>query len=173
MMTVMSFDLASVTHLIQRYHRGVFLFEDAVAAVPTGHFDSAPAPGKWTARQVICHVADSEAVAMVRYRMIVAQPGSTLTAFDQDKWADATLYHAQPWEDALRAYVAMREHNVNMLRGLALGAWSRSAFHMERGENTLYRLVEHNAVHVQGHAGQVRRIAEMFGRRPLAREAKS
>jgi hypothetical protein len=154
----MSFDLASVAELLERYHRGIALFEDAARSVPASHMDAPPAPEKWTARQIICHVADSEGVAIVRYRMIAAQPGSTLTAFDQELWASQTLYEFMPWEDALRAYVAMRQHNVNMLRGLPLEAWSRSAIHVERGENSLFKLVQHNAVHVEGHAGQVLKI---------------
>jgi hypothetical protein len=156
----MSFDLATVTQLIERYHQGIRLFEDAVRAVPVSRMDSPPAPAKWTARQIICHVADSEAVAIMRYRMIAAQPGSSLSAYDQDKWAEETLYISQPWEDALNAYKAMRQLNVNMLRGLPLEAWSRSAIHVERGENTLHKLVDHNATHVENHAGQVLAIAK-------------
>lgn len=159
----MTFDLAAVAELLERYHRGIALFEDAVRQVPAARMDSAPGPGKWTARQIICHVADSEGVAIVRYRMIAAQPGSTLTAFDQELWASQTLYEFQPWEDALQAYSAMRRHNVNMLRGLPLSAWSRSAVHVERGENTLFRLVEHNATHVENHTGQLLAIAGKFG----------
>lgn len=159
----MDFDLASVTQLVERYHHGIELFANAARAVPPQHVDSSPAPGKWTARQIICHVADSEAVAIVRYRMIAAQPGSTLTAFDQEKWANETLYSSQPWEEALEAYRVMRRHNVNMLRGLPLSAWSRSAVHVERGENTLYRLVDHNATHAENHTGQLLAIAAAFG----------
>lgn len=169
----MGFDLASVTQLIERYHAGIRLFNDAVGTVPKEQMDTSPAPGKWTARQIICHVADSEGVAIVRYRMIAAQPGSTLTAFDQEKWANETLYSAQPWEDALSAYAAMRQHNVNMLRGLPLDRWSRSAIHVERGENSLFKLVEHNAVHVENHAGQVLAIGQKVGGRALASRAKS
>lgn len=94
--------------------------------------------------------------------MIAAQPGSTLTAFDQEKWERELLYGYQPWEDALRAYGSMRWHNLNMLRGLPLEAWSRSAIHEERGENTLFGLVKHNAEHVENHAGQVLNIRRRF-----------
>ncbi len=158
----MDFDLPAITQLLERYQKGILLFEDAVRSVPPNRFDSPPAPTKWTARQIVTHVADCEAVAAVRYRMIAAQPGSTLTAFDQEKWANELAYGYQPWEDALRAYSSMRWHNVNMLRGLPLGAWSRIAIHEERGENTLFRMVKHNAEHVENHAGQVRNIATRF-----------
>lgn len=158
----MGFDLPAVTELLDRYQKGIMLFEEAVRGVPADRIDSPPQPGKWTARQIVAHVADCEAVAAVRYRMIAAQPGSTLTAFDQEKWANELLYGYQPWEDALRAYSSMRWHNLNMLRGLPLEIWSRSAIHEERGENTLFRMVKHNAEHVENHAGQVLNIRRRF-----------
>jgi len=46
-----------------------------------------PAPGKWSIKEIICHLADVEVVNGWRYRMILAQSGSNLTAFDQDLWA--------------------------------------------------------------------------------------
>ncbi|HUR37560.1 MAG TPA: DinB family protein [Terriglobales bacterium] len=155
-----SFDLATIAQLLDRYHRGIALFSEAVWSIPANRVDEPPLPGKWSARQIVCHVADCEAVAAVRYRMIAAQPGSMLSAFDQEKWEKELIYEAQPMADALAAYAAMRLHNVNMLRGLPLGHWARIATHVERGEHTLYRMVEHNATHVESHAGQVLAIRD-------------
>ena len=153
----MGFDLPTISQLLDRYHHGIHLFTETLQGTP---LDVAPAPGKWTARQITCHVADSEAVAAVRYRMIAAQPGSVLSAFDQEKWESQLLYAHQSAEEALAAFSAMRLHNLNMLRGLPLEAWSLTATHEERGEHTLYRMVEHNATHVENHAGQVLAIRQ-------------
>jgi hypothetical protein len=157
------FDLSATAQLLDRYHQGIALFVDAVHKVPEAQMDSIPAPGKWTARQIVCHVADSEAVAAVRYRMIAAQPGSTLTAFDQEKWEIELHYAQQPFTEALEAFEVMRLYNVNMLRGLPLGHWGRVANHEERGAYTLFKMVEHNATHVEGHTGQVLRLRNSLG----------
>lgn len=148
-------DFPMVSQLLDRYQTGVTLFTDAVGGVPVDRLDVPPAPGKWTVRQIVCHVADSEAVAAVRYRMIAAQPGSSLSAFDQEKWEHQLWYAHQSLDEALAAFTAMRRHNLNMLRVLPQDAWSRVATHVERGEHTLFRMVEHNATHVESHAGQV------------------
>jgi len=158
----MDFDAVSVKELLDRYHQTKAHFETAARSVPPDKFDSPPAPGKWTARQIICHLGDCEAVAAWRYRMIIAQPGSTLTAFDQEKWEKELGYGGQSWEDALRAYTVLRWYNLEMLRRLPVEAWSRVAMHEERGENSLFRLVKHNAEHVENHAQQVRNIARKF-----------
>jgi len=44
-----------------------------------------PAPGEWSIQEIVCHLADVEVVNGWRYRMILAQSGSRLTAFDQDR----------------------------------------------------------------------------------------
>jgi hypothetical protein len=157
------FDLAAIAQLLDRYHQGIALFVDAVHKVPEAQMDSVPASGKWTARQIVCHVADSEAVAAVRYRMIAAQPGSTLSAFDQERWERELHYPQQPVTEALDAFKALRLYNVNMLRGLPPGHWGKVANHEERGPYSLFKMVEHNATHVEGHTGQVLSLLDSVG----------
>lgn len=151
----MTIEQNGVNALIARYQHGIALFEEAVRGAAKDEVDLVPAPGKWTIRQITCHMADSEAVAAVRYRMIAAQPGSSLSAFDQEQWADQLVYSQQPLEEAVTAYVTLRRYNCALLRVLPWEAWSRTAVHVERGEQTLFKMVEHNALHAETHAGQV------------------
>ena len=137
--------------------------EDAVRGAAPYIMDNAPAPGKWTIRQILCHLTDSETVAATRFRMFVAQPGSLLKAYDQEKWADTLGYANMPLEDTLRCFVAVRRNTVNMLRALPLQAWERKAVHEERGEGDLFGQVEHNAKHAETHAGQVMNIRNKAG----------
>lgn len=153
--------------LLDRYDRGITLFADAVRKTPEPFVSLEPAPGKWSVLQITCHIADSEAVAAVRYRMIAAQPGSVLTAFDQEKWESNLQYAHQSLDEALEGFRAMRRHNMNMLRVLPFEAWSRTAVHEERGEHTLYRMVEHNATHLENHAGQVIEAHRRLAAKPL------
>src|SRR6185503_5350569 len=44
-------------------------------------------PGKWTARQILSHLADTEILFQYRTRIIMSQPGCDLAVMDQDKWA--------------------------------------------------------------------------------------
>ena len=73
--------------LIERFRRS----PELLAVVLTGVFgeeeDFAPAPGKWSIRQIIAHLADSELVFAHRFRQVIAEENPTLVAFDQDAWA--------------------------------------------------------------------------------------
>ncbi|HUS18550.1 MAG TPA: DinB family protein [Terriglobales bacterium] len=157
-----AFNLNTIAQLLDRYHRGTQVFVDAIHSVSPAQVDAPPAPGKWSARQIACHVADSELVAGVRYRMIAAQPGSTLSAFDQEKWESQLHYPRQALPSTLGAFAAMRLYNLEMLRALPLDNWSRVAIHEERGEYTLYGLVTHNAAHVESHTAQILAIQVRF-----------
>lgn len=156
----MKFEQQQISALVERYENGIPLFDRAVCGASASEIDKISAPGKWTIRQISCHIADSEAVAAVRYRMIAAQPGSSLSAFDQELWAEHLVYSKQPWEVALGAFAATRRYNCAMLRALPVETWSRTAVHVERGEHTLYKMVEHNAQHLENHAGQVTNIRQ-------------
>lgn len=151
-----------ITQVIQRFEATIALVENEVKTSLPQIWDKSPAPGKWTIRQIMAHLADCEAIAAMRFRLIAAQPGSTLTAFDQDIWAQKLTYSKQPVETALAAYVTMRRYNVHMLRNLPEDAWSRIAMHEERGPQTLTKMVEHNSKHAEDHAAQIRRIREQF-----------
>jgi acyl transferase domain-containing protein len=156
----MSPDPQAISKLIDRYQQGISTFESAVRGAEPSTFDSAPAPGKWSIRQIAAHLTDSESVAAVRYRMIAAQPGCRLTPYDQDKWAEHLIYTNQPLEETLIAFAAQGRLNVAMLRNLTQEAWARTAIHEERGEYTLYGMVEHNAGHTERHTEQVLSIRQ-------------
>ena len=46
-----------------------------------------PAPGKWSAVQIVAHLAESELVFGYRIRAILANSGMPIAAYDQDAWA--------------------------------------------------------------------------------------
>ncbi len=49
--------------------------------------DSSPSGG-WTARQVIHHVADSEAQSYARLRRLIAEPGTQIQGYDEGGWGE-------------------------------------------------------------------------------------
>src|SRR3954447_13358363 len=87
--------MSNVAELLERFRRG----PELLAVVLTGVFgeeeDFVIAPGKWSVRQIVAHLADSELVGAHRMRLIIAQENPTLTAFDQDAWT-GNLDSARP-----------------------------------------------------------------------------
>src|SRR5579863_5219925 len=70
--------------------------------------DFRPAPGKWTIREQVAHLADTEMVMTTRMRWAAAQPGQPIVAFDQEKWAEAGKYALIPIELSLDTFTAVR-----------------------------------------------------------------
>ena len=79
--------MADIPVLLERFRRG----PEVLAVVLTGVFgeeeDFTLAPGKWSIRQIIAHLADAEMVGAHRFRQVIAEQNPTLIAFDQDAWA--------------------------------------------------------------------------------------
>ena len=150
------------TALIDRFEKGIQLIENAVRGAEEAFCDRPPAPGKWSIRQILVHVADADVVSAMRFRLIAAQPGSRLTPFDQEIWAERLNYNRQPLSDALNAFVAVRKYTAQMLRNLPESAWSNTAVHEERGEVSLPAYVEHMCVHAENHAEQIRKVRNKF-----------
>lgn len=124
-----------------------------VAALGPRGAARAPAPGKWSAREILCHLADCEMAFGFRLRQIVAEDHHVIQPFDQDKWAagDSRCDAAQ----ALAAFSAMRRWNLLFLGALAAEAYGKAVSHPERGEGTLRDYVEMVAGHDLNHRGQI------------------
>jgi hypothetical protein len=155
--------MSSHEDLIRRYENGIAVMEDALRDLPEAALDRAPAPGKWTIRQLAAHVADAELVVCGRFRWVAAEPGSPLKAFDQDRWAAALGYERQSPQQALELFRALRRVTAAMLRSLPESAWAHIGCHEQRGELSLETLVESYGGHAEHHARQIQQLRAQFG----------
>src|SRR5215470_6343216 len=98
-------------------------------------FERTYAPGKWTARQILTHLAQTELALGARARMALATPGYAAQAFDQDQWMrlDSRLTGA----DALEAFVAIASMNAALFGGLSSAERAAALTHPEYGTLTV------------------------------------
>jgi hypothetical protein len=116
-----------------------------------------PAPGKWSAAEIVCHLADCEMAFGFRLRQTLAEDGPTIQPFDQNKWA--AMYPGVPAAQALDTFSALRQWNLRLIRAALPAASGRTVIHPERGAMTFQTLVETIAGHDLNHLRQLRRIA--------------
>jgi uncharacterized damage-inducible protein DinB len=121
------------------------------------------APGKWSVRHVLAHLADSELVWSWRVRMILAHDRPIITGYDQDRWADRLGYERADPAQALRTFMVLREANLNLLDHATPADLERVGVHSERGEETLAHLVRLYAGHDLLHLRQIDRIRAAVG----------
>jgi hypothetical protein len=116
-----------------------------------------PAPGKWSAAEILSHLADCELVFAFRLRQTLAENGPTIQPFDQEKWG--MQYQGVAASQALDVFTALRGWNLELLRNLPAEAATRPVTHPERGAMTFQTIVETMAGHDLNHIAQLQRIA--------------
>src|SRR5215468_2422560 len=87
--------------LIQRYAEGPARLKVALAAVPAAAVQWRPAPGEWSAHEVVVHCADSETNAAARIRYLTAEQEPLVLGYDEAEWARRFDYHSHPLDTAL------------------------------------------------------------------------
>jgi hypothetical protein len=119
--------------------------------------NQAPAPGKWSVRDIVSHLADCEIVFAFRLRQALAEDHHVIQPFDQDKWAATYLnYDAHA---ALRVFFTVRQWNLALIEGLEPGDLTKALNHPERGDMTMQVVVETMAGHDLNHIRQIEAIA--------------
>ncbi len=149
------------TELLERFRRG----PEIVAAVMTGaagpEVDWAP-EGKWTIRQIVAHLADSEIMASERFRRTIAEEKPALLSYDQNAWTANLDYARRKPSESLELFRRLRADNHALLNGVPPAAIQRTATHSKLGVVTLAQLVEIFAAHPETHARQIRDLREGF-----------
>jgi len=146
--------------LIARYADGIGEVEDALAGFPADQLTAHPIPGKWSAREIVHHLGDSETTAAIRLRRVLAEERPVITGYDQELWARRFRYNERDPADAMEAFRAARRITVPLLSGLSESDWKREAWHTESGLYTPEIWLQIYADHAHGHAGQIRRLRE-------------
>jgi uncharacterized damage-inducible protein DinB len=104
-----------------------------------------PAPEKWSVREIIAHLADCEIAWSWRLRQVYGEEHPTMRPFDQNTWARS--YGAYTYLAARRTFEALRAWNVAFVGALTEEDRRRPLTHPERGEETLWTIVEIMAGH--------------------------
>src|SRR5580692_12190844 len=154
--------MSEIPDLLERFRRG----PELLAVVLTGVFgeeeDFVPAPGKWSIRQVIAHVADSEMVCAHRFRQIIAEENPIMIAYDQDAWTKNLDYARRKPKDSLDRFRRFRAENYELLKDLPEATFARVGNHSQRGTITLRDQLETLAQHAEDHARQMQAVREEY-----------
>lgn len=113
------------------------------------------APGKWSLRQLLCHVADSECVFQVRCRHILSEPGIAVIPFDQDKWAKTLVYPQRDIMLMRRFLISTRESLIELVDLLPEAIFGRFGTHPEYPAYRAWDIVTKSSTHMMHHYGQM------------------
>jgi len=150
--------MSEIAELLERYRRGAELVAVAITGAAGPELDFKSGPDKWSVRQIVAHLADSEAVSVGRLRSVIAEDNPSLIPYDQNAWAERTDYAKRKPSQALDTMRHLRGDNYALLKDLPEEMFSRTGMHARRGKMTLLDLVRLFAEHAENHATQIRKV---------------
>ena len=143
--------MADISQLIDEYAAGLQRLRAAIAGMTPKQIDAAPIPGKWSTRQVICHLADFEPIYADRMKRAIAENEPTIFGGDPDAFAARLAYDQRDIEEELLMIESVRKHVARILRTLQPDAFQRKVNHSEDCPITLRTLLERISNHISHH----------------------
>ncbi len=114
--------LGDIRETLARESAAAAAFYGAIPEERAGH---AYAPGKWTIREVVAHIADGERVFAYRALRFGRGDRTPLPGFDQDVWVPESHAGTRPWADLLADFAAVRTASLHLYRSFAAEDWER------------------------------------------------
>ena len=143
------------TVLLERFASGYGAVEAAVADLPEPDLERRAAPDEWSVREIVHHLADSEAVAYVRLRRLIAEDEPRIEGYDEPEYA-RRLHYDRPIGPSLAVLRAVREASLGLLHSLGEAEWGRAGTHSESGRYGVEDWLRIYAGHSHDHAAQIR-----------------
>ena len=142
--------------LVDKYKEGYRVVAEALHGARDAELDARPAPGKWSAREIVHHLADSEMTSAVRLRLLIAEDRPAIKGYDQDTFA-RKLHYDRPIAASLEAFRGARLTTGELLDRMTDADWAREGTHTEHGSYTAEDWLRIYSDHAHNHAGQIRR----------------
>jgi DinB family protein len=146
--------------LIKQYAAGYDEVADALNGFPAESLGAHPIPGKWSAREIVHHLGDSETTSAGRIRKLLCEDGAVIQGYDQDQFATKLRYNERDMAPALEAFRSARTTTMQLLTLMSDDDWQREGTHTESGRYTAEDWLRIYAAHAHNHAAQIRRLRD-------------
>lgn len=140
--------------LIAQYRDGYTAVMEVLQKITPEELEARPGPGKWSVREIVHHLADSEMSAAVRLRALLAEDRPTIQGSDQDEYA-RKLHYDRPHESALELFRWSREATAELLERMQPADWLREGTHTNGAPFGVERWLTIYAGHAHKHARQI------------------
>ena len=143
--------------LAEKYKKATQDFLNLVTQISPNQLDKADKEG-WTPRQVIHHLADSEAQSYSRLRRLIAEPGSLIQGYDENKWAESSKlgYKSEDVQGSLEVFKAVRQASYELIKRLSQKDLEIEGTHSESGAYSVGKCIKTYTNHPLDHANQIR-----------------
>lgn len=147
---------AKRAEFLKRYRDGHRAVLAALEGITDDELDRTAAPGEWTPREIVHHLADSEMTSAIRLRKLLAEDHPVIYGYDEKQFAQR-LTHDRPIEASLDALRAARSTTAELVERLSDADLERTGWHTESGPYGVRMWLAIYAAHAHDHADQIRR----------------
>jgi hypothetical protein len=151
-----------LAELLERFRRGAELLAVITTGAAGPELDFVPAGGKWSVRTIVCHLADAEAVNVVRLRQMIAEDNPTVVPFDEGKWAEKLDYKTRKISQPIETFRRLRGENYELLKAQPEETFARTCNHLVRGSMTVLDMLRLHAEHVENHVRQIQGVRAAY-----------
>lgn len=141
---------------LERFAAGFAAVADALDGADDDDLDRRGPSGEWSAREIVHHLADSESMAYIRLRRLIAEDAPLIAGYDEPEWA-RRLHYERPIETSIEVLHAVRDASQQLLMALTPDEWERRGTHSESGEYSVDDWLGIYSEHSHEHADQIRR----------------
>jgi hypothetical protein len=146
--------------LIEKYSAGYQEVMNALDGFPAESLAAHPIPGKWSAREIVHHLADSESTSAIRLRRLLVEDKPLIQGYDQDQFASKLRYNERDMAPSLEAFRSARATTAQLLSLMSEEEWRREGVHSESGRYTVEDWLAIYAAHAHNHAAQIQRLRD-------------
>ena len=151
--------MSSIQEFADKYQEATNYFEKLVKSLQPNDLDT-KAPGEWSARQIIHHMADSEAQSYARLRRLLAEPeGSIIQRYDEGAWAESKNLGYEELEitHSFAVTISVRNASTDLIRRMSMKDLEKFGTHTERGKFTVNDWLKAYSNHPLDHGAQLER----------------
>jgi hypothetical protein len=148
---------------IKLYGKGYDLLIETLKTLPKKMLKFKPTPTEWSVHEIIIHLADSETNAALRARLLIAEPGRPVMAYDQDAWAIKLNYQDRDINDALKMVKYTRKTTYQLLKSLPEAVFENTIIHPEYEKPYTFTMwLTVYSEHIPGHIEQIKKNYELW-----------
>jgi len=146
--------------LIAQYKEGYNEVARSLEGFPGDLLTAHPIQEKWSAAEIVHHLADSETTSGIRLRRLLVEDRPVIQGYDQEAYAERLNYNNREMAPAVDAFRSARATAVQLFEFMSDEDWRREGTHSESGPYTAEDWLTIYAAHAHNHAAQIRRLRD-------------
>ena len=149
--------MSNLEELMGKMEKGPDDFASAIRGVSDAILSRRPDGKNWAAKEIICHMRDTEEIFITRLKSVIAMDEPKFIPPEMERWAEERQYMRNDIQGALSAFRKRRTETLKFFGELKPEQWDRAGIHPTRGRQTLRDLLGIIANHDPNHLEQLKR----------------